>query len=382
MKPPLRAIAFLTGAVALCSVASLEFLAERRDEPLYPPPQQKIATRKLSDYFPAIRNSRADGAVYCFEGDAPGGTVVLLGGTHPNEVAGVMAANLLVENLKVARGRFIIIPRANHSAFTNTEPGEGHPTSFEIATPDGPRRFRVGCRFTNPLDQWPDPEVYLHYPSGQELSGNETRNLNRAFPGRPDGNFTERAAYAITALVKQEKADLVIDLHEASPEYPVINAIVAHEKAMDLAAMANLNLGAEGLTFNLEPSPQNFHGLTHRELGDATPALAVLMESANIMQGRLRGRTTAEKFVTGKDECYLAASKAGLLRVPYDSAGVSLDVRVGRHVAGVQALLAGLAFVKPEAAIETSGIPTYAEIQQRGLGAYLAPKSLNSNRSE
>jgi hypothetical protein len=373
MTPRIRAVALLLVVAVLCAIASRNFLEARRDEPLFPAPSLS-AVKHLSDYYSGIKGTRADGSVYVFEGKEPGGTVVVLGGTHPNEVAGFLTADAIVENVSIVRGRLIVIPRANHSAFTHTEPGEGHPATFDLPTANGPRRFRMGCRFTNPLDQWPDPEVYLHYPSQQELSGNETRNLNRAFPGRTDGNFTERAAFAITMLVKAEKADLVIDLHEASPEYPVINAIVAHERAMDLAAMANLNLGAEGLTYNLEPSPQNFHGLTHRELGDATQALAVLMESANIMQGRLRGATNAEKVLSGKDDCYLAASRAGLLRVPYDSTGISINLRVGRHLAGVRALVDALNFTVPDRAVEISGLPTFDDVQRQGLGAYLSGK--------
>lgn len=371
-----RGIVLLVVVAVLCGIASRDFLNARKDEPLHPS-SALTAHKHLSDYFAAIKGTRADGDVYIFEGKKPGGTAVVFGGTHPNEPAGFLAADVLVENVTIARGKLIVVPRNNHSAFTQTEPGEGHPATFEIQTTNGPRDFRMGCRFTHPLDQWPDPEVYLHYPSGQELSGNETRNLNRAFPGRPDGNFTERAAYAITSLVKAEGADLVIDLHEASPEYPVINAIVAHERAMDLAATANLTLQDEGLNFNLEPSPQNFHGLTHRELGDATPALAVLMESANIMQGRLRGETSAEKILSGKDDCYLAASRAKLLHVPYDSTGIPIEVRVGRHLAGVCALLNALAFVKPEKALDVSGIPSYEDVKTRGVGAYLVSHSGN-----
>ena len=42
----------------------------------------------------------------------------------------------------------------------------------------------------------------MHASSGQKLSGSETRNLNRAYPGRPDGTFTEKVAYAITSLIR------------------------------------------------------------------------------------------------------------------------------------------------------------------------------------
>lgn len=369
----IRAVVLLALVAVLTAISARSFLAARAEEPLYPSAGVS-AVRLLSDYFPALRGTRADTEVYFFDSGVPGGTAVVLGGTHPNEAAGFIAAAILVENAQPARGRLIVLPRANASAFTHTEPGEGHPPFYEIPTPAGPRRFRLGCRFTNPLDQWPDPEVYLHHPSGQQLSGGETRNLNRAFPGRAGGDFTERVAHAITQLVLAEKADLVIDLHEASPEYPVINAIVAHERAMDLAALASLNLQAEGLNYNLEPSPANFRGLTHRELGDATPAMAILMESANILQGRLRGATNAEKILSGQDNMYLAAAQASLLRVPYDSSGAPLAVRAGRHLSGIRALFEAMGFLNPDLALEATGIPAYAELQAEGVGAFLIPK--------
>lgn len=368
----LRGVVFLLIAAALCAIAARDFLAARKDEPLFP--VRGAIVKRLSNYFAPLRGTRADSEVFILEGREPGGTLLVLGGTHPNEVAGSLAACVLVENATVSRGRLIVIPRANHSAFTHTELGEALPSHFEIETARGKRAFRVGCRFTNPLDQWPDPEVYLHYPSGQRLSGNETRNMNRAYPGRADGDFTERAAFAVTSLVKQEMVDLVIDLHESSPEYPVINAIVAHERAMDLAALATLELQGEGLSLSLELSPANFHGLTHRELGDATPALAVLLESANIMQGRLHGRTTAEKLLDGKDSGYLKAARANLLRVPYDSTGISIETRVGRHLSGVRALMEALNTLYPDRSVSAS-FPAFAEVQAHGVGAYLAPKT-------
>ena len=203
------------------------------------------------------------------------------------------------------------------------------------------------------MDQWPDPDIYLHYPSGQTLSGNQTRNLNRAFPGRPNGNFTERVAFAITELVKREKVDLVIDLHEASPEYPVINAIVAHERAMPLAVAVVMNLELRGIKIALEPSPANLHGLTHRELGDHTGALAVLMETANPAQGRLRGRTTADLIVEGKDKMYVRAKKAGRLFVDFDEGGHPLDrERVARHLAGIEEFLKAFQEANPAKPVE------------------------------
>jgi hypothetical protein len=257
---------------------------------------------------------------------------------------------------------------------THTNAGEAHPNYFEIKTATGARRFRYGCRFTNPLDQWPDPEVYLHNPSRQELSGVETRNLNRSYPGRADGNFTEQIAFAITEFVKQEDIAMVIDLHEASLEYPVINALVAHERAMDVAALAALTMQGEGLDIALEPSPAQFRGLSHRELGDATETLAFLMETANVTQGRLRGRVTSETILDGRDIMYARAAAIGKVRVPYDSTGIPIESRVGRHLAGIRAIVDAYNLLHPETTLDYTGIPDYSELTTNKLGYYLAAK--------
>ena len=260
----------------------------RRRDLIVPGPGVSRVTA-LSAYLPALRGTPGDTAVYVLEGRQPGGTVLVLGGTHGDEPAGYIAAVVLVERARVERGRLIVVPRANESGFTHNVPQEGHPQQFAVDTPGGPRRFTFGARATNPVHQWPDPQVYT-LASGQALSGSETRNLNRAYPGRADGTLTERVAFAITTLIRTERVDLALDLHEASPEYPVVNTIVAHQRATDLAALANLGMQAAGVEIGLEASPETLRGLSHREWGDTTPALAVLMETTNPAEGRLRGR--------------------------------------------------------------------------------------------
>ena len=47
----------------------------------------------------------------------------------------------------------------------------------------------------------------------------------------------------------------------------------------------------EDLDYSLEISPPSFRGLTHREWGDYSDTLAILMETANASQGRIRGKT-------------------------------------------------------------------------------------------
>lgn len=366
----LRANILLMAVLFIALYTGLGFRAAHKDELLYPS-DALSKSFLLSDFFRPLKGTRADTDVFEFGEADSGATILVLGGTHCDEPASYIAAYVVLENIAIERGRVLVIPRTNHSALTHTTPGEAHPATFNIATPRAPRAFRMGSRYTNPLDQWPDPEVYVHHPSSQELSGADSRNLNRSYPGDANGNFTEQIAHAITELVTRESVDLVIDLHEASPEYPVINAIVAHERAMDCASLAVLDLQLDGLDFALEPSPANFHGLSHRELGDRTQTHATLMESANAIQGRLRGKTNAELILSGLDPMYVRAATIDMTRVPYDSTGIPLEVRVGRHIAGFQRLVGAFNQLFPERAVNTSGIPSYQDIQDHGIGKYL-----------
>ena len=254
------------------------------------------------------------------------------------------------------------MPYTNRSGMTHNDPGEGNLQYFTLNTKSGERTFRFGSRATNPVDQWPDPDVYTHYPSGQRLSGSETRNINRSYPGRPDGNFTEKVAYGISQLIRTQSIQLTFDLHEASPEYPVINATVAHQNASELASMGCLNLLMNGIDMNLENSPVNFHGLTHRELGDFTDTLALLMETANASQGRLRGATTVEQVLGGKDDAYVLSEKLGMLYVPFDENGHPIEERCGRHLQGVKEYSNAYNELYPDAPIEYSGVPGYNEL--------------------
>lgn len=327
----------------------------------------------LSTYHAGLAGTAGETDVFILEGSRPGGTLLVLGGTHGDEPAGYLAAVALVERARVEQGRLIVIPRANASGFTHNMPQEGHPQRFTIETPGGPRRFTFGARATNPVHQWPDPQVYTLARSGQTLSGTETRNLNRAYPGRADGTLTEQIAYAITQAIRTERVTLALDLHEASPEYPVVNTIVAHQRAMDLAAITNTFMQGFDIQIGLEASPVALGGLSHREWGDVTPAFAALMETTNPVQGRLRGRTSAAVVVEGRDRFYQVAAERGRLTVPFDANGWPLAVRVARHLTGIVQFASALGEVEPEHAVVLSGIPDYATIVSQGLGPLLTP---------
>lgn len=359
-KEHISATICLTVSVAIMVVTSMNFLAAR-EVPMPKNGPGVTEVKMLSDWYDGLKGSAGDTPVYVLEGEQEGGSMLFLGGTHANEPSSYLSAITYIETAVVESGTVYVIPYANISAMTHNDPGEANLQYFTIPTENGDREFRFGSRATNPVDQWPDPDVYTHV-SGQKLSGSETRNLNRSYPGRTDGSMTEQIAYAITELIKTEDVDISFDLHEASPEYPVINATVAHQNASEVAAIGCLNLLMGGIDMALEVSPVNLRGLTHREWGDSTDTLAFLMETANASQGRLRGASTEAQLLGGIDKFYVINEGLGMLYVPYDESGHSIEERVGRHIQGLYDYTAAYNQINPENTIVFSGAPTYAEL--------------------
>lgn len=372
IKPSrLSALFFFLLTLAVCFFSGRSFLSLHQPEPIFPG-AGLTEQKPLSSYLPALKNTPGDTAVYIFRGKEEGGRVLILGGTHPNEPAGFVTAVLLIENIRVERGSLYIIPRANASGFSHSDPQEGNPQRFSVPTPSGPRLFRLGSRLTNPVHQWPDPAIYVN-PAGQKLSGMEARNLNRCYPGRAKGYLTEKMAFAVMELIRAEKIDLGIDLHESAPEYPVINAIVFHENTSELAAVALMDIQAQGFDIRLEASPANLRGLSHREWGDHAGIKAVLLETPNASHGRLKGKPSSSLIVDGKDKFYARAFRLGWLFVPYGEEGIPLSLRVARHLAAVNALLASLEALEPEKSVVSENIPPPQQVLKKGLGVFLHP---------
>ena len=370
-KSILTAILLLAVTLLLCMVTGKEFLSQRIEEKIFP--SEGLTQKKsLSGYFIGLENTAGNTEVYIFQGEKKGGHILILGGTHPNEPAGFIAALLLVENLSISQGRVIIIPRANSSAFTHDDPFEGSPMKFPLNTKEGQRWFRFGSRLTNPIHQWPDSSIYIN-PAGQKLSGAESRNLNRCYPGKENGNLTEKIAFGIMQLIRQEKIDLAIDLHEAAPEYPVINALVFHQNTAELAATAVMEAQLEGIDLRLEASPENLRGLSHREWGDSAGIMALLHETANAAHGRLKGKISASLITEGKDKNYVKAAKLGHLFVEFDQTGIPLKTRVARHLIIVRSILRSLQELYPEKGVQLSGYPDSETLEKEGFSPFLKP---------
>ncbi len=359
-------------SVVMMAVAGRSFAAQLREkEPIVVGPGVTSVVN-LSDFFEPLRGTPGDTPVYIMEGAEEGGSVLLIAGDHCNEISGVLSCIMLIESGAVSKGTVYLVPIANDSGFTHSKPGEATPLRYHIPTEWGSRWFRFGDRWTNPLHQWPDPEVYTHYPSGQSLSGFDIRNLNRCYPGKPDGALTEQIAYGIAELIRQEEIDLTIDLHEAEPMYPVINTIVSHQNAIEIGVMTAIDLAIEeGIKIGNEISPEKLHGLAHRELGDFTDTLVILTETCNPIQDPCRGRTDETLLLTGKDEFILKAGRMGLLFVPYDEHGSPVDERVGRNNSTIIKAIETFSDLYPEKGIVVSGFPRMADVVKHGVGAYL-----------
>lgn len=97
--------------------------------------------------------------------------VLIIAGIHGNEIAGIMAADdIIMEEYKWAN--FTIIPRANIEAANQNV---RHP-------------------------------YYM-------------TDLNRSFPGKDTGSYTEQLANEIYDFVKHTKPDIILDLHEWKRKY-------------------------------------------------------------------------------------------------------------------------------------------------------------------
>ena len=152
--------------------------------------------------LPYSRDDSAWGSVMipvCVIRNGKGQTALLTGGNHGDEYEGPLALYDLARTLDVSQvsGTVIIVPAMNYPA------------------------FRAGTR-TSPIDKG---------------------NMNRAFPGRPDGTVTEKISdYFQRELLP--RADLVFDFHSGGRTLDFVPFCAAHtlpdkaqeQKAFDAVA--------------------------------------------------------------------------------------------------------------------------------------------------
>jgi len=332
--------------------------------------------RRLSEFSPGLEGTMADTSVFILRGQEPGGKALLMGNTHSNEPEGMLSALIVIENGVVEKGTLYVIPFFNNSGSRATRPGDGYPLYFDIKTDWGAQRFRYGNRDASPLDQWPDPDVYIHYPERQLLSYIDVRNTNRTWPGRPDGPLMERVTYGAMELMRREGIDVAVDVHGAETMFPVTNCIVAPERSVKIATLASLTVkAAEGFENHVEPSPSGFRGLSHREIGDHAETMPFLLEAPIPFLDQPTGPKTVEFLLDGKDPFLLSLSKKKRLFVPYDESGWPLEKRVGQNLSVTLEIFRQFTKKTPARPIVLRGVPRYADVVKAGVGRFLADPS-------
>ena len=121
--------------------------------------------------------------------NGPGPTLLVLGGTHGDEVDGPVVAMKLARELQPAdiRGNVIIVPALNYGAVEACQRG---------APSDG-------------------------------------RDLNRCFPGKPDGSFAEVVAHYVDSVLLP-RSQVVIDLHSGGRDTRFLRSLWLLECEVDI----------------------------------------------------------------------------------------------------------------------------------------------------
>ena len=124
-KKMISAVVCLALSVAVMAASASSFLAAH-NVPLPEWGPSVTEVKMLSDWFEGVKGTNADTPVYVLQGKKEGGKMLILGGTHANEVSGYMSAFTFIENAVVEEGTVYVLPYANHSAMTHNDPGEGN----------------------------------------------------------------------------------------------------------------------------------------------------------------------------------------------------------------------------------------------------------------
>lgn len=360
--------------------ASVDFLAMHQQEEIVET-EYLTEVRMLSDYCSGLAGTDSDTEIYVFDSGVEGGTMLVLGGTHPNESAGLLAAICLIENMNVTQGRVFVIPWTNKSGFTHTSPLDGMQDFFTITLSDGSERtFRVGNRLTNPVDQWPD-RTYYEGTSGRKLVGTESaeiRNVNRMYYGNDDGVLTEKVCAGIYHLITQENVCLTMDMHEGSPEFLYLDCTMVNEKAdnagaMSIASNMALLMQLDGLDMRAEYSGKTSYGLSHRSLGDNTASMMTLMETYNPSMGPLHGKMDDDLIINGNEPNYYEAYQAGHIYFDIPEDGYPMIDRVARQMVCINYLAQSYTEARPENAIVIEGVGGYDDLVSAGLENLLKP---------
>ena len=127
-------IAILVVMLVFAAIAGVKFWQLRHYKETIVLSEDITDVKWLSDYCPSLKDTWLDTPVFIADSGVEGGTVFLNGCPHPYEPASTMAAFLMLENIKVEKGKVIIVPRANYSGSTEGMVGDAYPRFFTVET--------------------------------------------------------------------------------------------------------------------------------------------------------------------------------------------------------------------------------------------------------
>jgi N-alpha-acetyl-L-2,4-diaminobutyrate deacetylase len=264
----------------------------------------------------------------CVIANGEGPTALLTGANHGGEYEGPAALFELAQTLDPSEvnGRIIIVPALNYPA------------------------FRAGTR-TSPIDRG---------------------NLNRSFPGRPDGTVTEKIADYVTRHLLP-LADIVIDFHSGGRTLDFLPYAAAHElpdkdqearcfnavaafaapfsmKMLEIDAVGMLDTTVEEMGKTFVTTELGGAGTaTARSIGIARRGSLNLLRHAGILSGEPNVTPTRWLDMPSSD-CFTFAEDEGLIAFAVD---LGDPVRNGEIIARVYpAGKTGLAPIEYRAAMD------------------------------
>ncbi len=263
--------------------------------------------------LPYSRDDSAWGSVMipiCVVRNGDGPTALLTGANHGDEYEGPLALYELARTLDpdAVAGTVIIVPAMNYPA------------------------FRAGTR-TSPIDRG---------------------NMNRSFPGRPDGTVTEKIAdYFQRELLP--RADLVFDFHSGGRTLDFLPYCAAHilpDKAQEAKAFAAVEAFAAPYSMKmLEIDAVGMYDTAAEDMGKvfvttelggggtaraetvriARRGIANVLRHAGIVEGAA-AKSETRWLDMPSDDCFIFAEDDGLFETMVD---LGEDVREGMIIARI-----------------------------------------------
>ena len=83
--------------------------------------------KMLSDYLGNLKGTWMDTPIFVYDSGVPGGSALYMANVHPYEPATSLSAYIMMENIKVNKGKIFVIPAGQPLGFDDRHAGERLP---------------------------------------------------------------------------------------------------------------------------------------------------------------------------------------------------------------------------------------------------------------